>query len=88
MLRITIIDETPSSATLRVEGRIASDWAPVLEAESLRWLGEKRAVVLDFSDVSFIDRLGAEALRRIRSKKLRIINCPPLLADLLNGEEG
>ena len=87
VLRITKIRETLSSATLRVEGRVASEWVSVLEAESLRWLGEKRTVVLDFSDVSFIDGRGVETLRRIHSKHLRIVNCPPLLAELLNGEE-
>lgn len=87
MLRITQIGESPSLATLKVEGRIVSNWVSVLEEESLRWLQEKQAVVLDFSNVSFIDRQGVEALRRLRAGAVRIINCSSLIEDLLNGEE-
>lgn len=87
MLRITKIGENPSLTTLKVEGRIVSDWASVLEGESLRLLEEKQAVLLDFSNVSFIDRRGVEMLRRIRARDVRIINCSPLIEDLLEGED-
>ena len=87
MLRITQIGESPSLATLKVEGRIVSDWVAVLEGESRKLLEQKRTVVLDFSNVSFVDRQGVETLRRLRSGAVRIINCSPLIEDLLNGEE-
>lgn len=85
MLRITKIGESPSLATLKVEGRVVSDWASVLESESLRLLEEKGAVLLDFSNVSFVDRRGVETLRRMRAGNVRIINCSPLIEDLLDG---
>ncbi len=88
LLRITQIGESPSLATLKVEGRVVSDWVSVLEGESLKLLREKGIVVLDFSNVSFVDRQGVEALRRLRAGHVRIINCSPLIEDLLNGEEG
>lgn len=87
MLRITQIGESPSLTTLKVEGRIISNWVSVLEEESLKWLREKEMVVLDFSNVSFVDRQGVETLRRLRDGNVRIINCSSLIEDLLNGEE-
>ncbi|OGG56410.1 MAG: hypothetical protein A3F84_28285 [Candidatus Handelsmanbacteria bacterium RIFCSPLOWO2_12_FULL_64_10] len=87
MLRITQIGESPSLTTLKVEGRVVSDWVSVLEGESLKLLREKEIVVLDFSNVSFVDRQGIEALRRLRAGAVRIINCSSLIEDLLNGEE-
>jgi anti-anti-sigma regulatory factor len=87
LLRITQIGESPSLTTLKVEGRVVSDWVSVLEEESLRWLQEKQAIVLDFSNVSLVDRRGVEVLRRLRSSNVRIINCSPLIEDLLNGKE-
>ncbi|MSS71126.1 MAG: hypothetical protein EXS64_06530 [Candidatus Latescibacteria bacterium] len=86
MLRITQIGESPS--TLKVEGRIISDWAAVLEDESRKLIEAKQAVVLDFSNVSFIDRQGVATVRRLKAGDVRIINCSPLIEDMLNGEEG
>ncbi len=85
MLRITKVAETPSQVTLKLEGRIVSDWVAVLERECLRFLQEKQKVLLDFSGVTFIDGRGVEMLKRITSENLKILNCSPLLADLLQG---
>ncbi len=83
MLRITRVEESPGVATLKVEGRIAADWAGVLQEEVRRALGEKGAVVLDFAEVRFVDRQGVEMLRQMREAKIRIVNCPPLIEELL-----
>lgn len=89
MLRITKAEENPSSATLKLEGRIAADWASLLGEECLRCTREKRNVTLDFTEVIFVDRRGAEALKRIASKDVRIINRPDLIRELLEeGEAG
>ncbi len=85
MLRITKIFESAGSVTLKVEGRIVSEWVPVLEQECLKWLRAKPEVLLDFSEVTFIEHNGVAMLKRIASQNLRHINCSELIDMLLNG---
>ncbi len=85
MLRITEISESADSVTLKVEGRIMSEWITVLEQECLKWLRAKPEVLLDFSEVRFIEHNGVAMLKRIASPNLRLINCPALIDMLLNG---
>ena len=85
MLRITKVAESPSLVTMKLEGRIASDWVSLLENECLRFLEEKRKVVLDFSEVTFVDWRGVEMLGKISANNIQVINCCPLIEDFLNG---
>ncbi|MCH7760333.1 STAS domain-containing protein [candidate division TA06 bacterium] len=85
MLRITRIGESLSLITLKVEGQIISEWVPILEKEALASLQNKEEVVLDFSEVTFINQKGVEMLKKISAENIRIINCSPLIQDLLNG---
>lgn len=85
MLRITTVAESNSLVTLKLEGRIVSDWVSVLERECLTLLQKKQPVRLDFSAVTFIDGRGVAMLKRIKSENLQIINCAALLEDLLKG---
>lgn len=87
MLRITKIFESAEAVTLKVEGRIVTDWVTVLEQESLALLQQKQQVSLDFSEVGFIDNHGVEMLKRIASEKLRCLNCPPLIEEILKETE-
>ena len=90
MLRITRMAESLSQVTLKLEGRIISEWVSVVERECLTWLHEKRQVSLDCSEVTFIDRRGLEMLQRIASSHLQVINASTLIEELLHrgGGEG
>ena len=83
MLRIGRVAEGPSHATLRVEGRLVSQWVPVLEGECSLALRETGGVRLDLAAVTFVDRLGVAALRRLGAQGLEIINCPEFIEELL-----
>lgn len=85
MLRITEILQSADSVTLKVDGWIVSEWVAVLEQECLAWLRAKQEVILDFSDVMFIERNGVAMLKRIACPNIRLINCPKLVDLLLNG---
>lgn len=85
MFRITKVAESPSLVTMKLEGRIASDWVSLLEKECLRFMEKNRKVVLDFSEVTFVDWRGVEMLQKISVKNVQVINCCPLIEDLLNG---
>ena len=86
MLRITRIGESLSLITLKVEGQIISEWVPILEKEALASLQNKEEVVLDFSEVTFINQKGVEMLKKISAENIRIINCSPLIEGLLKEE--
>lgn len=83
MLRITRITDRPPGVTLKVEGRIASDWVDEFVGVCRDALTEARAVSLDFAAVTYVDRRGTAALRALTGAHVRIINCPALIADLL-----
>ena len=83
MLRITPIADDGRTVRLKLEGRIHEAWVQLLEQECTRLVGSRRQVLLDFSDVSFIDPPGVQAIRRIPNGHVRIINCPAFIADLL-----
>ncbi|MCI0418675.1 MAG: STAS domain-containing protein [Acidobacteria bacterium] len=83
MLRITLIAESRSSVTLKLEGRIVSDWVAVLKQESLTVLQERKRLVLDFSEVTFIDHRGVKMLKKLAHGKVKMINRSPLVLDLL-----
>jgi len=85
MLRITKVADGPGAVTLKVEGRIVSDWVQVLERECLEGLRKKREVVLDFVDVAFVDGRGVRMLKRLKTRAVRIVNASALLQDLLRG---
>ena len=86
MLRITRTSEESSDVKLKLEGRIVSDWVPLLRRECLRILKGQKRVLLDFSDVTFVDNRGVEMLKGMSAKKVRLMNCSPLVESLL--EEG
>ena len=78
-MRITITDERPDSATLKVEGRIAADWVELLERECRTFLRQGKHLFLDFSAVTVIDSRAADMLKRLRAHEVEIVNCPSLL---------
>ncbi len=83
MIRITRVNESPQRVTMKVEGQIASDCVSVIEQECLTSMQGNQKVVLDFSDVTFIDSRGMLMLKRIKGGNLKIINCSDLIDDCL-----
>jgi len=83
MLRIRRVTDSPAQPTLRVEGRIVSEWVAVLERECQLAFEGKRRVALDLSAVTFIDRRGVAALKRLSADALELINCPEFIEELL-----
>lgn len=83
-MRITRTEDREASViTLKLEGRIVSEWVGVLERECRTALQEAQRVQADLSGVTFIDGRGVETLRGIRSERLLIVNCSAFLDDLL-----
>ncbi|MCG8408316.1 MAG: STAS domain-containing protein [Phycisphaerales bacterium] len=88
MLRITKESEGMSVVTLRLEGQIMSTWVQVVECEIGRLLQSEKKVVLDFTEVKVIDSKGANMLKRVIRRDVRIINCPTFIQEFLfNGQK-
>jgi len=83
MLRITQESEIPSEITLRLEGRLVTAWVGELERECLAWLAQGNRVLLDFSDVTFVDYQGAAMLKKLLTHNVEVINASPVILELL-----
>ena len=85
MLRITKVAEDSSTVTMKLEGKLASDWVPLLEGECLTCLKDNRKVLLDFSEVTFVDGRGAEMVNKLVGEGIKIVDCCELIKELLEG---
>jgi anti-anti-sigma regulatory factor len=84
MLRITKIEQNGSPVTLRLEGKLSDQWVALLEGECRALISQKKMVLLDFSDVTFIDDRGVEMIRRLPASSIRIINGDSFIEDLID----
>ena len=83
MLRLTRTTRLPHVVVLVVEGQIVAEWVGLLEAECLELLGTDRKLFLDLADVSYLDRRAARLLRELEARSVTLINCPPLVDELV-----
>lgn len=64
MLRITVKKEGKKTRVLRLEGKICQEWIKELEAEISQGLDEGKKIILDFSEVGFMDEEAADMINR------------------------
>ena len=80
MLRIERVQNGDGETTVRAIGRLAGPWIGELE----RSVADLGAVVLDLTDVSFVDREGVEFLRTLQRLKLVDLRCSAFVAEQIN----
>jgi anti-anti-sigma regulatory factor len=83
MLRLTRTTRLPHEVVLVLEGQIVAEWVGLLEAECLELLGTDRKLFLDLADVSYLDRRAVRLLRELAARSVTLINCPPLVDELV-----
>jgi len=83
MLRVTRVTPKPDEVILVLEGRLYGEWVELLEDECAQLLRTDRRVLLDLASVSFVDRRGARLLRDLAMGRVSLINCPPLVDELV-----
>lgn len=83
MLRLTRTTRFPQEVVLIVEGQIVAEWVGLLEEECLELLGADQKVFLDLAGVSYLDRRAVRLLRELASRSVALINCPPLVNELV-----
>lgn len=86
MLRLTRLSVEPALIRLKVEGAVTQRSAAVLEQELADALSAASRIQLDFQGVSYIGGSGVEVLRRLPPHRFEIVNCTPLIGQLLSKE--
>jgi hypothetical protein len=84
MIRLTRVLHEGHGVTVLVEGRIAAEWAELLERECAQLAAEGRRVCLDLSGVIDIDSRSVRRLRALDPAAVTIARCTPLIEDLLH----
>ena len=85
MLRIDKVYENLLTVKLKLEGTLVGEWVSLLEEKILECLENNKKVLLDFSELRFVDEHGMEMLRRMPPEKIAITNCPRFIEELLKG---
>lgn len=89
MLRIVEEKATDGSTTLRLDGRIVSQWVDVLRSSCEQVIKnempnndtKKSHLILDLTGVSFADHEGIRLLQQLEQRKVTFINCSPFLQE-------
>lgn len=85
MLRITEISDDGEEIVMKLEGKVIGVWVDDLKRVCLFHRDERgRAVVLDFSGVTFVEARGLGMLKDLKGDRVRIINCSPFINSLLS----
>ncbi len=83
MLRIAQLERTPRHQTLRLEGQVVGPWVEELRRSCEQILEAGGAVILDLTDVSFMDREGVALVRALVDRQVTLINSSPFVAEQL-----
>jgi anti-anti-sigma factor len=81
--------ESEDSVTLLCQGRVVSDTVPILQGEVRRLIAQYKFIVLDLSDVGYMDSSGLGALvglyisAKRAGKQLRLVNLSDRIQELL-----
>lgn len=85
MLRITEDLENDAAVRVRLDGTISEEASEELAKLFARHQSTgKRTVIADMAGVNFMSNVAARKLARMPSESLRIINCSPFIAALLD----
>ncbi len=88
MLRIEKLSEDNATVTLKLDGRIVGQWVAILEEECTQVLKQRKKLILDCADVSFIGREGIEMLGKLKGKCVQCVHCSPFVQAILSLEGG
>jgi anti-anti-sigma regulatory factor len=85
MYRISLVFDTPSAAIIKIAGQITdgdldgwSDFVQEMNSEANRW------IILDFCDVSRVDRQAAALLVKTLPKHVLLLNCPIGISNMVD----
>jgi hypothetical protein len=83
MLRITKIHDSHGTA-LKLEGKLIGPWADELRTACAELAAQNRSLHLDLTDVSYVDRAGAQLLEDLRAAGFDLSACSHFVATVLH----
>lgn len=81
MLRIVEENTANESLTLRLDGRLVSQWIEVLRLSCEQAFHHDGRLILDLAGVNFADHEGVQLLRQLEQQHVTFINCSPFLRE-------
>lgn len=88
MLRLTRPQPVAPRMALCVEGQITGEWAHLLDRECRALLASGGVLRLDLGAVTYVDRTGVKVLSRLARDSVELVNCLPLIEELLSRSDG
>jgi hypothetical protein len=87
MLRLTRIETPGTPPTIRLEGKLLTDWIPELLGLSHRPGDAGYSVWLDLSGLTYADDAGASVLKELIAQGVTVTALSPFIAELLGLEK-
>ena len=87
MLKMTAVRENEQTITLKLEGRIVGPWVEELEKECEKCLLKKNCLILDLSEVSYIDERGINTIRGFLGPRIQSVGGSLFLEGLMKEEK-
>ena len=84
MLKISEIQPSNHTVTLRLEGRVVGPWVAELRHSCEKLLSEGRVLNLQLAEVEFLDPSGISLLTNLRDRGARLLDCSPFVDVQLN----
>jgi anti-anti-sigma regulatory factor len=83
MLKITKTEESPRDVHLLLEGKVADQWAALLDGVCRAHIREHKTVLLDCAHVDFIDASGVDVLKSLPRQQVTLVHVPGFITQLL-----
>jgi len=83
MLKISIVESSEKLVMVRLEGQIVGPWVEALRKAVDGELSDHKKLILDLSDVSFVDFNGISLLTTLTARQAALLNAQPFVAELL-----
>ena len=84
MLKITVTRETAGAVHLSLDGKVAEQWAALLDGVCRSHLRKHQTVLLDCEHVEFVDVGGVEVLKNLPRREVKLVGAPNFMTQLLN----
>jgi anti-anti-sigma regulatory factor len=84
MLKITTTQDNPHSVCLVLEGKVADQWAALLDGVCRAHLREHKHVQLDCANVDFVDASGVDVLKNFPRRQVKLLRVPAFINQLLH----
>ena len=81
MLKITSVVVSEEEITLQLDGRVSGQWVELLRETAESVLKQGVRLIVDLSNISFIDCEGIALIRNLIERAVRHINPPLFVAE-------